>query len=76
MTSSPRRGYEQRLVNPKGGVSPLEPPALNWPLVDASAQRWLADKTCSDLLAATAGPEEIDPAQYDAIYFTGGHAVM
>jgi hypothetical protein len=39
-------------VNPKGGVSPLEPPALNWPLVDASAQRWLADKTCSDLLAA------------------------
>ena len=29
-----------------------------------------------DLLASTARPDEIDPAQYDAIYFTGGHAVM
>jgi putative intracellular protease/amidase len=27
-------------------------------------------------LAGTARPEEIDPADYDAIYFTGGHAVM
>jgi putative intracellular protease/amidase len=27
-------------------------------------------------LAATAQPEEFDPADYDAIYFTGGHAVM
>ncbi|HMN81075.1 MAG TPA: type 1 glutamine amidotransferase domain-containing protein [Burkholderiaceae bacterium] len=28
------------------------------------------------LLANTARPEEIDPAEFDAIYFTGGHAVM
>lgn len=28
------------------------------------------------LLQATAGPDEIDPTDFDAIYFTGGHAVM
>ncbi len=28
------------------------------------------------LLADTASPEEIDSADFDAIYFTGGHAVM
>lgn len=28
------------------------------------------------LLANTASPEEIDSADFDAIYFTGGHAVM
>lgn len=28
------------------------------------------------LLSSTARPDEIDPADYDAIYFTGGHAVM
>lgn len=28
------------------------------------------------LLADTLGPDDIDPADYDAIYFTGGHAVM
>ena len=36
----------------------------------------VARQDLSDLLAAAARPEEIDPAQYDAIYFTGGHAVM
>lgn len=29
-----------------------------------------------DLLQQTAAPDQIDPAQFDAIYFTGGHAVM
>lgn len=69
-------GYEQRVVSPKGGVSPLEPRALKWPLLDASAKRWLNDPARSALLGSTARPDEIDPADYDAIYFTGGHAVM
>lgn len=70
------KGYDQRLVSPKGGVSPLEPRALKWPLLDASAKAWLADKNRMALLSSTARPEDIDPADYDAIYFTGGHAVM
>jgi putative intracellular protease/amidase len=70
------KGYEQRIVSPKGGRSPLEPRALKWPLRDASAKRWLDEADCAAQLAATARPEEIDPADYDAIYFTGGHAVM
>lgn len=70
------KGYHQRLVSPKGGVSPLEPRALKWPLLDASAKAWLADKSRMALLSSTARPEDIDPADYDAIYFTGGHAVM
>ncbi len=28
------------------------------------------------LLETTGRPDEIDPAEFDAIYFTGGHAVM
>jgi len=69
-------GYEQRLVSPKGGVSPLEPRSLKWPLFDSSAKAFLADHDRSALLASTARPDDIDPALYDAIYFTGGHAVM
>ena len=69
-------GYEQRIVSPKGGRSPLEPRALKWPLLDASARAWLADESRMALLASTARPDEIDPADCDAIYFTGGHAVM
>ncbi|MEJ6784884.1 type 1 glutamine amidotransferase domain-containing protein [Aminobacter sp. Piv2-1] len=70
------KGFEQRMVSPKGGLSPLEPRALKWPLLDASAKAWLADPERMALLSSTARPDEIDPADYDVIYFTGGHAVM
>lgn len=70
------RGFEQRIVSPKGGLSPLEPRALKWPLLDASAEAWLDDPGRMALLADTARPDQIDPTDYDAVYFTGGHAVM
>jgi len=70
------KGCEQRIVSPKGGVSPLEPRALKWPLLDAAAKAWLADEARMALLESTARPDEVDPADYDAIYFIGGHAVM
>ncbi|MEG7360341.1 type 1 glutamine amidotransferase domain-containing protein [Pseudomonas citronellolis] len=70
------QGYVQRIVSPKGGVTPLEPRSLKWPNRDASAKAWLADDAHRALLANTAKPEDIDPADFDAIYFTGGHAVM
>ena len=70
------QGHEQKLVSPLGGVSPLEPRSLKWPNLDATAKRWLANGARMALLAGTARPDEIDPADFDAIYFTGGHAVM
>lgn len=70
------RGYEQRIVSPKGGVSPLEPRSLKWPNLDKTAREWLADDARMRLLSETARPDDIDPAEFDAIYFTGGHAVM
>ena len=69
-------GFEQRLVSPRGGASPLEPRALKWPLLDASARAWMSDPARMELLATTARPDQIDAEELDAIYFTGGHAVM
>lgn len=70
------RGYVQHIVSPRGGVSPLEPRSLKWPLADTSVKDWLADPARMALLSSTARPDDIDPADFDAIYFTGGHAVM
>lgn len=70
------RGYEQVIVSPEGGLSPLEPRALKWPLLDASAKAWLDNPRRMALLAGTGRPDGIDPTRFDAIYFTGGHAVM
>ena len=69
-------GHDQRIVSPAGGRAPLEPRALKWPLLDASAKAWLKDPAKMALLQTTSRPDEIDAAQFDAIYFTGGHAVM
>lgn len=69
-------GYEQVIVSPRGGSSPLEPRALKWPLLDASAKAWLNDSQRMALLAQTRRPDEIDPSDFDALYFTGGHAAM
>ncbi|EMF7561281.1 TPA: type 1 glutamine amidotransferase domain-containing protein [Serratia marcescens] len=70
------QGYEQHIVSPQGGRSPLEPRALKWPLLDASAKAWLKTPAKMALLENTLSPQQVDPVRFDAIYFTGGHAVM
>ncbi|MFT4294417.1 MAG: type 1 glutamine amidotransferase domain-containing protein [Micropruina sp.] len=69
-------GFEQTLVSPAGGPSPLEPRSLTFPNYDRTARAWRADPERMALLDRTLGPSQIDPAGYDAIFFTGGHAVM
>ena len=69
-------GYEQKIVSPNGGPSPLEPRSLKFPNYDKTAKAWRADGAKMALLAETAGPDEIDAADFDVIFFTGGHAVM
>ncbi|HJQ04864.1 MAG TPA: type 1 glutamine amidotransferase domain-containing protein, partial [Nocardioides sp.] len=69
-------GFEQTLVSPAGGAVPLEPRALKFPNYDKTAKAWRADPAKMALLESTLSPEQVDSAEYDAIYFTGGHAVM
>jgi putative intracellular protease/amidase len=70
------RGFGQTIVSPAGGASPLEPRSLRFPGYDGSARAWHRDPARMALLESTASPDQIDSADYDAIYFTGGHAVM
>ena len=69
-------GFEQTLVSPAGGAVPLEPRSLKFPNIDKTAKAWRADPARMALLQETKSPNEIDADDYDAIYFTGGHAVM
>jgi len=69
-------GFEQTLVSPAGGAVPLEPRALKFPNYDKTAKAWRADPAKMAMLESTLSPDEIDSDEYDAIYFTGGHAVM
>ncbi|WP_019201913.1 type 1 glutamine amidotransferase domain-containing protein [Tsukamurella sp. 1534] len=69
-------GFEQVLVSPAGGAVPLEQRALKFPNYDKTAKAWRADPERMALLENTARPDQVDSADFDAIYFTGGHAVM
>lgn len=69
-------GFEQTIVSPNGGLSPLEPRALKFPNYDRTAKAWRADPEKTALLEHTLRPDQIDSSEFDAIYFTGGHAVM
>ncbi len=69
-------GFEQAIVSPKGGRSPLEPRSLRFPNYDRSAKAWHRDTQKMALLERTLHPDEVRASDYDAIYFTGGHAVM
>ncbi|WIM86747.1 type 1 glutamine amidotransferase domain-containing protein [Candidatus Mycobacterium wuenschmannii] len=69
-------GYEQTIVSPKGGTSPLEPRSLKFPNYDKSAKKWRKDDRKMMLLHRTVAPDAIDATDFAAIYFTGGHAVM
>ncbi len=71
-----QRGFEQTIVSPNGGASPLEPRSLRFPNSDRTAKAWRADPAKMALLERTLSPDEIDSSHFDAIYFTGGHAVM
>lgn len=71
-----KAGYEQTLVSPAGGKVPLEPRALKFPNIDRTAKAWLDDPAKTALLENTLSPDQVDSVDYDAIYFTGGHAVM
>jgi putative intracellular protease/amidase len=69
-------GFEQTIVSPAGGRSPLEPRSLRFPNYDRSAKAWRAQPARMELLENTAKPDQINSADFDAIFFTGGHAVM
>lgn len=69
-------GFEQTLVSPAGGAVPLEPRSLKFPNYDKTAKAWRNAPSKMALLENTLRPDQVDSADYDAIYFTGGHAVM
>jgi len=71
-----QHGFEQAIVSPNGGHVPLEPRSLRFPNSDKTAKAWHADPARMALLEHTLSPDQIDAADYDAIFFTGGHATM
>ncbi|APU71138.1 hypothetical protein BI355_0817 [Companilactobacillus crustorum] len=68
-------GFDIDYVSPKGGYVPIDPRSFKY--ASATDMKWYHDRDFQDrALANSLSPEGLDPMEYSAIYFTGGHGVM
>ena len=67
-------GYEIDYVSPEGGYTPIDPHSLA--MADPIDWEWYQKKEFMNRLGATLKPSEVNPDDYVAIYYTGGHGVI
>lgn len=67
-------GMAIRFASPAGGQPPVDPGSLDH---DDPANRWfLTDEDWLRRVARTAKPVDLDPSDFAAIFFAGGHGTM
>jgi putative intracellular protease/amidase len=69
-----KAGYEVDHISPKGGYTPIDPRSLAMARPDD--WEWYRNKKFMRRLGATLEPSEVDPGDYSAIYFVGGHGAI
>ncbi len=65
-------GFEIDFVSPKGG----NPPVDGFDLSDPVNKKFWEDKTYHDKISHSLKPSQVNPKNYKAIYFAGGHGAM
>ncbi len=69
-------GVTMTLASPDGGQPPLDPVSANADAQTDDTRRFDADPQAKAALAATRALVEIDPEQFDAVFFPGGHGPL
>jgi putative intracellular protease/amidase len=67
-------GFEVDYVSPQGGYTPIDPHSLA--MAEPVDWEWYHDKAFMNRLGVTLKPSEVNPDDYAAIYFVGGHGVL
>lgn len=71
-----KAGYRIDIASPQGGYVPIDPESLAAAVLkEGGTERRYEDRAFMDLLKDTMKVADADPANYDAIYLTGGHGV-
>jgi len=70
-----QQGIDVDFVSPLGGFVPLDPRSMKY-IDQAIMNIYLEENFIQNGLIHTKKPSEINPNDYHAIYFTGGHGVM
>lgn len=67
-------GYDVDYVSPKGGYTPIDPHSLA--MAEPIDWEWYQKKDFMNRLGATLTPSDVNPDEYMAIYYAGGHGVI
>lgn len=69
-------GHDITLASPKGGQPPLDPKSDEPDAQTAATERFKQDEAAKAQLAQTEVLSSIDPAQFDAVFYPGGHGPL
>lgn len=69
-------GANITLASPKGGQPPLDPSSDTEDAQTEATDRFKKDKAAQDILATTQELSTIHPADYDAVFYPGGHGPL
>lgn len=69
-------GADITIASPKGGQPPLDPKSDEPDAQTEATDRFKADQTAQQLLASTTPLSHIDPADFDAVFYPGGHGPL
>ena len=69
-------GADVALASPKGGQPPLDPKSNEPAFQTDDTRRFEQDPAATSALAGTARLSEIDQADYDSVFFPGGHGPL
>ena len=69
-------GFKVDYVSPQGGYTPIDPHSLAADMASPIDWQWYHDKAFMNRLGATLKPDQVNPDDYIAIYYAGGHGVI
>ena len=70
------QGVEVTLASPKGGLPPVDPKSELPEFQTSSTQRFLEDSKTQEILSQTIKLEDVNPKDYDAIFYSGGYGPL
>lgn len=71
-----KAGYEIDYVSPKGGFTPLDPHSLQADQMTELDWQYYENADFLNKLSTTLSADSVNPDDYAAIYYAGGHGVM
>jgi len=70
------KGADITLATPKGGVAPIDPSSDTPDASTKDTERFKNDAVAQDKIKNTLALSKIDPSDYDAVFYPGGHGPL